>query len=321
MGTECKPSKEKNQKVNSKIYDLIIIGSGAAGMGAAVYSSRYKVDCVIVAPEIGGLINDAHTIENWLGEKSISGRDLVKKFKEHVEDQKVPIIEECVDRVTKDPKDKDLFNVYTDSQILKSKFVLIASGLSRRKLDVKGEKDFEGKGVTYCATCDAPMFKNLDVGVVGGGDGAASAAILASKYAKQVYLIYRKEKLRAEPYWQEQIKATKNIKVIYNANVTEFKGDKLLKSVTLDNGDEIKVQGVIVEVGSVPTDALIKDLKVKTNEKGYIMVDKTMMTNVPGVYAAGDVNDASNNFRQISTAFGESAIASNSIFVNLHTKK
>lgn len=314
MVKECKPSKKKG-KLSSKVYDLVIIGGGPAGMGAAVYAARYKINSVIVAPEMGGLITDAHTIENWLGEKTISGADLVKKFVEHVKYQKIPIIEECATKITKTSK---LFNVYTDSKVLRAKFVLIASGLSRRKLNIPGEKEFSGKGVTYCATCDAPMFKDFNVGVIGGGDGAASAAILAAKYAKQVYMIYRKGKLRAEPYWKDQIKKTKNIKIIYNTNVKEFKGDKLLKSVKLDTGKELKLQGAIVEIGSVPTDMLVKHLKIKINKKGYIMVDKTMMTNVPGIYAAGDVNNASNNLRQISTAFGEAAVAANSVFVNLH---
>lgn len=317
MTKECARSNIK-PKLSSKVYDLVIVGGGPAGMGAAVYSARYKINTVIVSPEMGGLMNEAHIIENWLGEKSIDGKDLTKKFVEHVKYQKVPIIEECVVQINKNSTNPKLFNVSTDTQILRTKFVLITSGLSRRKLNVPGEKEFSGRGVTYCATCDAPMFKGFDVGVIGGGDGAASAAILASKYAKQVYMIYRNDKLRAEPYWQDMIKKTKNIKVIYNANVTEFKGEKLLKSVKLDTGKELNLQGVIVEVGSVPTDVLIKDLKIKTDEKGYIIVDQSMKTNIDGVYAAGDVNNASNNFKQIATAFGEAAVAANAIFVNLH---
>jgi len=320
MGIECKPSAGKS-KLSPKIYDLVIIGGGPAGMGAAIYASRYKINCVIVSPALGGIIADAHTIENWLGENSISGMDLVKKFAGHVKAQKVPIIEECTTKITQNQANPGLYNVYTDTKILRTKFVLISSGLMRRKLNVPGEKEFSGKGISYCATCDAPLFRGFNAAVIGGGDSAASAAILAAKYAKQVYIIYRKDKLKAEPYWQDMIKRTKNIKVMYNTNVTEFLGDKMLKGAKLDNGKELKLDGVIVEVGSVPTDMLIKDLKVKTDDKGYIMVDQTMQTNIKGIYAAGDVNNASNNFKQIATAFGESAVAANAVFMNLHKNK
>lgn len=285
-------------------------------MGCAVYSARYKIDTAIISSEVGGLVNQAPHIENYLGYTAIPGIELVQKFKEHVKSVNVPIIEDCVVKIN---KAKNLFEVHTEQQILQSKFVLIASGLERRKLDIPGEKEFEGKGVTYCATCDAPMFKGLDVAVIGGSDAAASAAVLVSKYAKQVYMIYRGDKLRCEPYWLDKIAAQKSISVIYNTNLAEIKGNKFVESVKLDNGKELKLRGIIVEVGSVPTTTLTKDLGVAVDEKGYIKVDQSMKTNIDGVYAAGDVCNAS-SFRQIITAVADGSIAANAIFLKMHTK-
>jgi thioredoxin reductase (NADPH) len=317
MANKCKTSVNPKAKVNSHIYDLAIIGSGPAGMGCAVYAARYKLDTVIISSDIGGLVNQAPRIENYLGYESIPGTELVEKFRNHVKASNVPIIEDCVVKIS---KSKVLFEVHTEQQVIQSKFVLIASGLERRKLDIPGEKEFEGRGVTYCATCDAPMFKGLDVAVIGGSDAAASAAVLAAKYAKQVYMIYRGDKLRCEPYWSDKIKSMKNISIIYNANLTEIRGTKLVESVKLDNGRELKLRGIIVEVGSVPTTSLTKGLGVAVDDKGYIKVDASMKTNIDGVYAAGDVCNANNNFRQIITSVSNGSIAANSVFLKMHTK-
>jgi thioredoxin reductase (NADPH) len=165
------------------------------------------------------------------------------------------------------------------------------------------------------------MFKGFDVAVVGGGDAAAAAAVLVAKYAKQVYLVYRGDKLRAEPFWQDILKVTKNVSIVYSANLTEIRGNKSVESVKLDNGKELKVRGLIVEVGSVPTNALVASLGVALDDKGFIKVDAGMRTNVSGVYAAGDVCNANNGFKQIITAVASGSIASNTIFMDSHKSK
>ncbi|MFA5141864.1 MAG: FAD-dependent oxidoreductase [Candidatus Woesearchaeota archaeon] len=317
MTKACKIGSGK-PKINPTKYDLVIIGGGPAGMGCAVYSTRYKLNTAIISSDLGGLVNQAPMIENYLGYSSIVGSDLVAKFVEHVKSANVPIFDDCVVKIT---MNKDSFEVHSESQVVLAKNILIASGLERRKLDIPGEKEFEGRGVTYCATCDAPMFKGFDVAVVGGGDAAAAAAVLVAKYAKQVYLVYRGDKLRAEPFWQDKLKVTKNVSIVYNANLTEIRGNKSVESVKLDNGKELKVRGIIVEVGSVPTNALVAGLGVDLDDKGFIKVDAGMRTNVPGVYAAGDVCNANNGFKQIITAVASGSIASNTIFMDSHKSK
>lgn len=282
-------------------------------MSAAIYAARYKLKTLVISKEIGGMIVDAHIVENYPGYTKISGMDLMKKFREHVKYFNVEIKEEEVENIEKG------FKVYTDKGTYQGKTILLGIGLKRRKLNVKGEEKFIGKGVSYCATCDAPFFKDKTVGVIGGNDAAAMAALLASEYAKKVYIIYRKEKIRAEPYWVDLINKNKKITIINNTNVKEVSGTKFLEKIKLDkpykNKDELKLDGLFIEIGSVPTKALTQDLKIKTDDKGYIIVNAKQETNVKGVYAAGDITTGSNYFRQVLAAGAEGAIAANSVYV------
>ncbi len=290
------------------MYDLIIVGGGAAGLTAAIYASRYKMNILVIAKQIGGAIIDTHKIENWPGEKSISGLELMSKFEEQAKALGVEIKEEEVKKIQKG------FKVFTDKKEYEGKTIILAMGTQRRKLNIKGEDKFSGKGISYCATCDAAFFKNKIVAVVGGSDSAARAAQICLGYAKKVYIIYRKDKMRAEPALVEELENNKKIEFIYNANVTEIIGNKMVEKVKLDIGKEIKLDGLFIEVGGTPAIALATDLNIKTNENGYIAVDSEQKTNVPGVYAAGDITTASAGFQQLITATAEGAIAAFSAY-------
>jgi thioredoxin reductase (NADPH) len=294
------------------MYDAIIIGGGPAGLSAAIYCARFSLKAVIISKDIGGYMMEAPQIENYPGFDSISGLDLANKMREQVEKLGIEIIEEEVVEIKKG------FSVKTKTnKSFEGKNIIFALGTERRKLNIKGEAEFAGKGVSYCATCDSAFFKNKTVAVVGGANSAVVSALLLAKFAKEVNIFYRNKPLRADPYWIEKLEKIKNINVSCCANLTEIKGTKKVESILLDNGKEIKVDGVFVEIGSVPVVSLATSLGVKLDNEGYIIVDNTQKTNVEGVYAAGDLSTGSNKLRQIITACSEGAIAADSIHKNL----
>ena len=295
------------------IYDLIIIGAGPAGLSAAIYASRYNLNTFIISEEIGGMAAEAYKIENYPGFKSIPGMELMNKFKEQVKG----LVDIKQERVIEFKKENN-FVITTKKSIYKSKTVIVAAGTKRRKLNIKGEKEFLGRGVSYCATCDAAFFKDRIVGVVGGNDAAAMSALLLAEYAKKVFIIYRKEKIRAEPLRVSQLEKNKKITIINSTNVVAVNGDKMMSSVTLDrefnNSKELNLNGLFIEIGSIPSTVLTKKLGIKLDEEGYIIVDSSQKTNVNGFYAAGDITSGSNKFRQIITAASEGAIAAHSVY-------
>jgi len=295
------------------VYDLIIIGAGPAGLSAAIYASRYNLNTFIISEEIGGMASEAYKIENYPGFKSIPGMELMNKFKEQVKG----LVDIKQERVIEFKKENN-FVITTKKSIYKSKTVIVAAGTKRRKLNIKGEKEFLGRGVSYCATCDAAFFKDRIVGVVGGNDAAAMSALLLAEYAKKVFIIYRKEKIRAEPLRVSQLEKNKKITIINSTNVVAVNGDKMMSSVTLDrefnNSKELNLNGLFIEIGSIPSTVLTKKLGIKLDEEGYIIVDSSQKTNVNGFYAAGDITSGSNKFRQIITAASEGAIAAHSVY-------
>ena len=292
-----------------KLYDFLIIGGGPAGQAAAIYASRFKLKTAIISDRLGGVITNAHVVENYPGFFNGTGDDLMKVFKKQIDYYKVPIIESKVVNVS---KNKEGFVVKTVNDELFAKTVLIATGSSWRKLDVKGAKMFEGKGVSYCALCDAPLFKDKIVGVVGGSDSAAKEALLLTKYAKKVYIIYRGETIRSEPINTERVNKNEKIEIITKTNVVEVKGKGSVEEVVLDIGKTLKLNGLFIEIGSVPNSFLLKDLKVKLDEKGQIIVDDSMQTSVKGLFAAGDVTI--NPFKQVITATYQGSKAANSAY-------
>ena len=293
------------------MHDLIIIGGGPAGLAAAIYGARYMLNTILICKDHGGAIAEAHLVENYPGFESISGLDLAGNFRKQAKKLGVEIKEEEAEGIKKEKEGFLVNNKY------KGKKVILAVGTWRRKLHIPGEKEYIGKGVSYCATCDAPFYKGKVVGVVGGSNSAARAAQLLAEYAKKVYIIYRREKLRAEPKLCAQIEKNKKIEIISNTNVTEIKGEKFVNSVVFDSGEVFMLDGLFVEIGSVPAVALPKELGVKLDEKDYVVVDEAMRTNVEGVYAAGDITTGSNQWRQVVTACAEGGIAASSAYLDL----
>ncbi len=301
------------------IYDLIIIGAGPAGLSAAIYASRYNLNALVIGDEPGGMAAEAYKIENYPGFKSVSGMELMNKFKDQIKGL-VDIKQEKIIELKKENN----FVITTKRGVYKSKAVIIASGTKRRKLNIKGEKEFLGRGVSYCATCDAAFFRDKVVGVVGGNDAAAMSALLLAEYARKVFIIYRKEKIRAEPLRVSQLEKNKKITIINNTNVIAVNGDKMMSSVTLDKefskSKELALNGLFIEIGSVPSTILTKKLGIKLDEEGYITVDSVQKTNIEGFYAAGDITTNSNKFRQIITAASEGAVSAHSVYEFLKNK-
>jgi thioredoxin reductase (NADPH) len=206
----------------------------------------------------------------------------------------------------------DYFVLHSFFQQFKARTICIATGSERRKLGIPGEKKFAGRGVSYCATCDGPFFKEKIVCVIGGSDSAAKEALFLAQNTKKVYIIYRGKEIRAEPINKKRVYENEKIEIIYETNVTEIKGENSVRAVVFDNGKEFKVDGVFIEVGSIPNSDVAKRIGVKTNEKGEIIINRKSETNVPGIFAAGDVADAP--FKQAITGVAEGVIAAYSAF-------
>lgn len=300
-----------------RTYDVVIIGAGPAGITAGIYAKNFGLNCLVIAQEIGGLINTAYKVENYPGIFNISGKELSKRLEAHRKYLKIPLKKERVLHLLR--KDAG-FKISTNKNRYYSKSLILAFGTEPKKLDIKKIEKFEGKGVNYRIDDNAFLFRNKIVAVVGGANAAVMSAIMLSKKAKKVYLIYRRQKLRANAIWVDRIKKIKNIEVIYKTNITELKGENRLEKIVLDNGKVLEVKGLLTETGCVPNTYLIHDLGIKTDKQGYIKADKTQATNIPGIFAAGDITIASNEFRQIITACAEGAIAILGVFNFLNKK-
>jgi alkyl hydroperoxide reductase subunit F len=303
------------------MYDLIIIGGGPAGLAAAVYAARQKINFCIISKDIGGQTRWSSDVENYLGFHLVSGEQLVEKFEEHIRDYKIELKEEGVNEIKKKNSD---FIVIGDKGNYETKTILIASGKKPREINVPGEKEFRSKGVTYCATCDAPLFADKTVAVVGGGNAALDSALLLEKYAKKIYLITINDKMMGESSLLDKVNKSKKIEVIAKTGTKEIKGRKFVDSITIEtNGKkkDLKVEGVFIEIGSIPSvdfDKLTK--KNKWNEiiihsKDYI----SNQTSVPGIFAAGDCTDVPE--KQIIVAAGEGVKAVLGVFKYLGKEK
>jgi len=298
------------------IYDLIIIGAGPAGLAASIYASRYGVGHVILGQVLGGQISETHEIDNYPGLENMTGFDFAQKWGAHAQKYGAEIKPVRVDSIM---KDGDVFVLALgNGETLRAKAVLLATGTRRRQLALAGEKAFLGHGVSYCATCDGFFYKSKTVAVVGGADSAASAAIYLGNICQKVYLIYRGQELRCEPYWQREIEKNEKIEMILKTNVVEILGGEKLEKVRLDKTykgkKELMIDGLFIEAGSEPNIDFAKKLELAVNKKGYIQIEKNCATSTEGVWAAGDITDGSDNFRQVITAASEGAIAARSIF-------
>lgn len=300
------------------MYDLIIIGAGPAGLTAALYAARRTLKTLVLTENLGGQTILALKIENYPGAMDLSGIELMEKFKQQAESFDAEIKFDLVEDIK---KSSDVFEVLTKSrQTYKSKAIILAFGKIPRKLNIKGETEFLGKGVVYCATCDAPLFSKKDVVVVGGGSSAADAALLLSKIANKVYLIHRKNKFNAEDILVERMQKNSNIEFVLNSTVEEIKGTDFVEKVVIKNIEtldlsEINTQGVFIEIGfEVKTD-FIKTL-IKLNEVGEVIIDKFNQTSLSGMFAAGDITTVPYKQTIISAGEGSKAALSVYNFIN-----
>ncbi|TSC58275.1 MAG: thioredoxin reductase (NADPH) [Candidatus Peregrinibacteria bacterium Greene0416_19] len=318
------------------MFDVIIIGLGCAGYTAAIYTARYKLTTLIVGAEDGGMGLTAAEVGNWPGIIDIKGPDLMENFKKHAMS-----FEEVTHKIAKvtevegNPsmslraggKGKGFIITFENGETAEGKTVILATGSSKRKLGVPGEKEFSGKGVTYCATCDAFFYKGKDVAVIGGGDSAVEGAAIAAQVAKKVYLVHRRKEFRAEPYWVDRVNARDNVVFVLERNLQEILGEGKVTGIKLDQpldptnpgSDMIKVDGVFIEIGSIPSVELAQQLGCELDSRGFLKVTPDQHTNIPGVFAAGDNTNESNYFAQFTTAAGEGAVAANGVFNYLST--
>lgn len=306
--------------------DLLIIGVGPAGLTAALYAARYKVNFLLIGKEIGGTMSLAHNVCNYPGLSSISGLELAQKITKQIEELEGKIIYEEIVKLKKE--NQGFLAISSSQKQYFCKSVILATGTQRRKLGIPGEDRFLGKGVSYCATCDAFFFKEKVVAVIGGGNSAVTASLHLAALAEKVYLIYRGTSLKAEPTLVEQLNNNQKIEIIYQTNVTEIlpKPDQeVVGAVKLDkdyqNSSILAVDGVFIEIGGIPGSILAKEIGVNMDEKGFIKVNEEMKTNIPGVFAAGDVTSLSKNFGQIIWAAGQGAKAAASAYSYLQKTK
>jgi len=298
-------------------YDLIIIGGGPAGVAAGVYAARKKIKTLLITEGFGGQSLVSADVQNWIGTKSVSGFELGQMLEEHLRAQEdIEIIDGAL--VDKVAKEGGAFKLSTNKGgEYQTKTLLITSGSRRKKLNIPGEAKFDGKGVAYCSTCDAPIFKNKTVAVVGGGNAGLEAVVDLLPYASKIYLLSRSDSLKGDPITQEKIKNNPKVELIYMAETSEILGDVMVSGLKYkDQGTkdvkELKLDGVFVEIGSVPNADMVKDI-VELNKYGEIVVDhKTQASSLQGIWAAGDVSDVL--YKQNNVSAGDAVKAVLSIY-------
>ena len=278
------------------MYELIIVGGGPGGVAAGVYAARKKIKTALITDSFGGQSIVSNDIQNWIGVKSLTGLDLAKMLEEHLRAQAGFDIVDG-DSVTQVSDVGDKFALTTQGgKNLETKYLLLATGSRHRKLNIPGEKEFDGKGIVYCSTCDAPLFSGKAVAIVGGGNAGLEAALDSLPYAAKIYLLERSGQLKGDPVTQEKIKADPKVEVILNAESQRVSGDQFVNALVykdLPTGEEktLAVEGVFVEIGAVPNAEFVKDL-VERNKFGEVVVNhQTQATSHPRIWAAGDVSD------------------------------
>lgn len=308
------------------MYDLAIIGGGPAGVAAGVYASRKQLKTVFIAAEFGGQSIVSPDIQNWIGTITISGDQLAKDLEAHLKAYAGDVVDiEKGAKVTNVEKKSDHFLVHTDKDTsFETKTVLVATGSTRRKLEVPGAEEFDNKGLTYCATCDGPLFTDKDVVVVGGGNAAFESSAQLLAYAKSVTLINRSDTFRADPVTVEKVLAHPHMTAIKNAVMKEVKGETFVNGLIYTNKEtgediEMKTDGIFVEIGLIPTTGFVEGA-VERNERNQIIVDpKNQRTKTDGIWAAGDCTDGL--YHQNNIAAGDAVKALEDIYMYLHAGK
>ncbi|MCX4298949.1 MAG: thioredoxin-disulfide reductase [Lachnospiraceae bacterium] len=302
--------------MENELYDVVIIGAGPAGMGAAVYAVRAGLKTVVIdrSPLSGGQILTTYEVDNYLGLPSLSGGELSDKFREHADQLGVKFITANVQAI-EETAELSKYRIHTDKSILQSKTIILATGASHSLLNVTGEKEFTGMGVSYCATCDGAFFRKRTVAVIGGGDVAVEDAIFLSKICQKVYLIHRRDQLRAVDSLQKKLFSLENVAVLWDSEVQEITGTDKVTGISLYHKksceqSQLDVDGVFIAVGIVPDTELCKEL-VEMDEKGYVIADETCTTSKKGIFAAGDIRKK--QMRQIITAVADGANAVGSV--------
>lgn len=287
------------------MYDLIIIGSGVTGYAAAMYAARMDLSVAVIGDVDGGTITLTDDVANYPGFIQLTGRELADKLKEHALDYPVYLETGLVEDLFRD--EQNLFYVITEKKTFIAKSIIIASGMKERELEIPGHEEMKNRGVSYCALCDAPLYRDKIVAVIGGSDSAVKEALLLAKYCTKVYIIYRREKIRSEPINARRIEKEPKIEIITKTNLTEVVGTDRVTAVKLDNpyngSDRLPLDGIFVAIGGIPHSGLAKKIGVELNPKGEIIIDRSSRTNIEGVFAAGDVVDT--EFKQAITGVGE----------------
>lgn len=303
------------------MYDLIIVGGGPGGIAAGVYAARKKIKTFLITDSFGGQSAVSGDVQNWIGVKSISGYDLAKSLEEHLRAQTdIDIVDDDLvtgvkknDTATSDGRRDGGFSLTTrNGKTYEAKYILLASGSRRKKLGVPGEKEFDGKGVVYCSTCDAPLFKDKVTAVVGGGNSALESVMDLFAYASKIYLVVRSEVLKGDPVSQDKVKNNPKVAILWNTVVEEIKGKDFVTGVHIKNAKtgearDLPLDGVFVEVGLLPNSDFVKDL-VKLDDYGHVMIDaRTQATSCAGIWAVGDVTDGL--YRQNNISAGDAVKA------------
>lgn len=305
------------------MYDLIIIGAGAAGLTSSIYASCFKLNHLVIGKDLGGQMLLAPDILNYPGFENITGKELTEKMASQAKNLGGEIVSEFISKIE---KKEDSFNAISDNgKNYEAKSIILATGTERRKLNIPGEVEYTGKGVYYSSVIEANEVLNKTVGVVGGGNSAVVSALGLSSLAAKVFLIYRGSELRADPMRIEQMKANPKIEVLYNSQVSQISGDgQKLTGIKVKNQEEekeIPIEKLIIEIGGVPGTALVIPLGVAIDEKGFIKVNENLETNIPGVFAAGDIVSSGLSIEQVSTAVGLGARAATSAYTYLKKEK
>ncbi len=296
------------------IYDVIILGSGPAGLSAAIYAQRARLNTLVIEekPLSGGQILDTYEVDNYPGLQGIGGFELGMKFREHADTLGVTFHTAQVQKVQ---VAGNLKEVVTEKETFQTKSVIVATGATHRKLGVQGEEELVGAGVSYCATCDGAFFKGKTVAVVGGGDVALEDALFLARGCEKVYLIHRRDEFRGAKVLQEQVQKTENITVLWNSEVKEIQGENKVEKILLHNNIEetdttLEVQGIFIAVGIRPNNDAVKEV-VAVDEQGYVKALEDTVTSEPGIFAAGDVR--TKQLRQVITAAADGANAVTSV--------
>lgn len=321
-------SEQIDSKPNEVIYDVIIIGGASAGLTAAIYASRRALKTLVLTKDIGGQLSTTPDVENYPGYEMIEGWTLSDKFKKQAEKfgAEIKFTEvtaiKSISASEQDDHTAD-FIVEAHANQYYTKSIILAFGKTPRNLDVPGEKEFQGKGVSYCATCDIPLYKGKTVVVVGGGNSAIDAAIYGSNVAEKIYLVHRRDQFRGEQVLIDRLLQKKNIEIIYNSVAKQVNGDQrvtglVITDVNTQEERELTVDGVFVEIGYIVKAEFIKGL-VAMNEKNEVLTDSHMMTNVPGIFAAGDLTTSV--YKQAVISAGEGCVAALGVYEYLMKKE